>query len=89
MSTQKLLWIPKGDGHVPFGGSRPSRVWTISSHKDPASPPSLPFTPAHLYNAFLEDHIHDWKIRMTGFHYYSRVADLSKEGVWLLLEWDE
>jgi len=70
---------------------RPKRVWTLIGQCDENKPPSLPYTPKHLDNAFLEDYIHDWDLRdRVGseekvFHYYSRVSDGS---VWLLLEWD-
>jgi len=54
--------------------------------KSEASPPKLPFTPVHTENAFLEDHVHDYVLRQGQFHYYSRVTDLTKSGVWLLFE---
>lgn len=95
---QKLLWVPAmesngGFGHkrcvLPMDGEtvRPFRVWTLYGHTDEASPPSLPFSPVHLTNAFLEDRIHDWNIMPDGrLRYYSRV---STGQVWLLLEWKD
>jgi hypothetical protein len=89
---QKLLWMPRGKtarGAVPFDEARPFRVWTLYQHVDEAVPPELPYTPQHLQNAFLEDHVHDWIIRAGSLQYYSRAVNLQHTGVWLLLEWQE
>lgn len=65
--------------------TRPSRIWTLKSF-DQEKPPELPIIPQHNYNAFLEDHSHDWSVRRGKLEYFSRV---SNGGGWLLLEWDE
>lgn len=61
---QEVLWIPESRrAPVSFTeGKRPHRVWTLFNHTDPSKPPSLPITPVHHDNAFLEDHIHDWVV---------------------------
>jgi hypothetical protein len=50
--------------------------------------PQLPFFPRHNVNAFMEDYIHDWNVRVfegqAYLDYYSRVAD---RPVWVLLEY--
>lgn len=63
---------------------KPTRVWTLYLHRDPAAVPILPYEPLHNVNAFLEDQIHDWIWRDGRLKYYSRVID---GRVWLLLEY--
>lgn len=93
-TKQRLLWIPPAEDrggsvkqappvHVDFAEHDVKRVWTLYLHRDPASPPSLPFLPVHHHNAFAEDVIHDWNIWHGKFKYASRAID---GGVWLLLE---
>jgi hypothetical protein len=86
---QELIWMPqKSETELhasiswPDGKSVPKRVWTLIGPETP----SLPITPRHFYNAFLEDKTHDWTISNGRLFYYSRLTD---GGVWLLLEWDE
>lgn len=68
---------------------RPYRVWTVYTHMDQSTPPTLPLIPRHNHGFFLEDHIHDWTVPKPGkFRYFSRVVN-KEEGVWLLLEWKE
>jgi hypothetical protein len=90
---QGLLWIPPAEDRgafamqappVPFDGPEPDRVWTLYLHRDPNSPPALPFIPQHHHNAFAEDYVHDWNVFRGKFRYASRAID---GGVWLLLEW--
>jgi hypothetical protein len=89
---QELLWIPIGRDlggeslvcdPVPYAGKKPSKVWTLFMEEDPDKKPELPYHPAHLQNAFIEDWLHDWDLVGGMFKYYSRV---SEGGVWLLLE---
>jgi hypothetical protein len=90
-TTQKLIWMPKGRDvgamalkcEVPYDGEMPKRLWTLYFHDEESNPPILPFKPAHLTNAFLEDKMHDWDIREGKLHYYSRACE---GGVWLLFE---
>lgn len=63
---------------------RPARLWTLIDCHDKQHPPALPFVPVHLQNAFMEDHIHDWRLSGSTLSYYSRVMD---RGVWVLLEY--
>jgi hypothetical protein len=98
MSKQYLLFVkfaPKKPGQwrraVPTelptelqGLTRPARVWTLIGQTNPDQVPALPIIPTHNHNAFLEDHIHDWRIQGTKFNYYSRVMD---RGTWVLLEY--
>lgn len=64
------------------------QVWTLYLNTDPSKPPQLPFFPRHNVNAFMEDYIHDWNVRVfegqAYLDYYSRVAD---RPVWVLLEY--
>jgi hypothetical protein len=66
--------------------AKPTRVWTLYRHTDPATPPELPYDPHHGKNAFLEDEQHDWNWHNGVFKYRSRVAN---SPVWLLLEYKE
>lgn len=92
---QELLWVPSGEGgdmprggfRLPYAGPMPTTLWSLTSHRDPAAPPALPFRPVHQINAFVEDAVHDWKYDTTAnlLRYYSRV---SVGGHWLLLEFE-
>jgi hypothetical protein len=86
---QEVHWVPE-DRKVELSGTeRPFRVWTLYSlgglpeSKD-RPPPELPITPVHNQGAFLEDHIHDWRMIGTTLSYYSRVAE---SNVWILVEY--
>ena len=97
--NQRLLWIPQVEqkpggplaarGFASFEGTKPDRVWTLPRHTSEQDPPELPYTPVHMRTAFLEDYVHDWRVEKGGFWYYSRVHDLYRSGVWLLLEWED
>lgn len=94
MPRQRVVYIPKHSGPDPrrirsaeVGEERPQRVWTLFDHVDqPDSPPALPIVPRHHHNAFLEDHVHDWRLEKGRLIYYSRA---SEGGCWLLLEYEE
>ena len=85
---QTLLWVPGSPSVVDVDFTeRPFRLWTVFSHMDQKTPPTLPLTPRHNHGFFLEDHTHDWMmIGPQRLRYYSRVLG-KEEGVWLLLEW--
>ncbi len=93
MTTQRLIWLPP-ESNVPGTGTggvrlacpegRPVRLWTLFGATDEKAPPVLPFTPKHHDNAFLEDHVHDWRMEESTLRYYSRVTE---GGCWLLLEY--
>jgi hypothetical protein len=74
-------------GSVPFTEAKPDLLWTLVDAADPEKTPGLPIVPAHMKNAYLEDHIHDWIVRGGVLYYYSRVVDLKRNGNWLLLEY--
>lgn len=83
---QEVYWIPK-DRKVSITdqGKRPFRVWTLFLETDPDKKPSLPITPSHRGNAFLEDYVHDWNIeRGNVLRYYSRAI---QDSVWILVEY--
>ena len=89
---QELLYIKEWEqrGIVPNAlpiplKEKPSRVWTLPTQCDEAARPTLPYTPMHGYNAFLEDEMHDWTWRGGVFRYRSRVAG---SPVWVLLEYN-
>ena len=94
---QELLWIPEAEDRgafvkkaplVPFPyETRPMKVWTLYTERDPDKTPQLPLKSRHHHGAFKEGYIHDWEIRNGEFFdYFSRVID---GYVWLLLEWEE
>lgn len=87
---QQLLWVPGSPSIVDVDfDERPFRVWTVYSHMDQQTPPTLPLTPKHNEGFFLEDHTHDWiMLGPRKFRYFSRVVG-REDGVWLLLEWKE
>lgn len=96
MSTrQQVVFIP----HVPVGTGSPSkrsvvcpekpwRVWTLMGpdSMDETKMPALPIVPRHNHNAFIEDHIHDWRVEEGRLLYYSRI---SEGGCWILLEFQD
>jgi len=88
---QELLYMPQAErrGSVPFTGKAPKYIWTLFEAHDESKKPELPITPQHMHNAFMEDRYHDWIVQGGLLYYYSRVTDLKRMGVWLLLEWDE
>lgn len=81
MSTQVLVWVDKK--LTVAVTTKPNRVWVVPGDKK--HKPSLPYTPLHGSNAFLEDEGHDW-------HWERGV--LKHRGIrpdgntWLLLEYD-
>lgn len=85
---QALVWSSGSPSVVETDrDERPFRVWTVYTHTDQESPPTLPLTPRHNDGFFLEDHIHDWKmIGPRRLRFYSRVVG-QENGCWLLLEW--
>ena len=97
-TEQRLVWVPE-KSNVPgtgrggaslevekeVNGFPLTRVWTLYAN-DKENPPALPFGPVHNYNAFLEDHIHDWRLESGRLRYYSRVTE---GGCWLLLEYTQ
>jgi hypothetical protein len=93
LGNQRLLFVPfepadtfAGVRAVPvpvdFRESDVARVWTLYEN-DKNKPPTLPFSPMHNHNAFIEDRIHDWNIVNGKFRYGSRVMD---RDVWILVE---
>lgn len=90
---QMLLWVEwELNKALPTGGRfkeaslavKPRLIWTLLRGTDKAKPPSLPITPEHGVNAFMEDEIHDWRWQGGKLRFYSRVVGRS---VWLLLEY--
>jgi hypothetical protein len=92
---QEVHWVP--ESRVLSLPVKPFRVWTLyqpvdldrseDSTQDPTVTPTLPITPVHNYNAFLEDYVHDWQWYEGGkFRYYSRVA---RDRIWILVEYSE
>ena len=92
---QELIWIPLGEDvggrvtkvpPIPYDGPEPRLLWTLYRDCNPNEKPKLPIDPIHLSGAFLEDRIHDWRVRDGKLYYYSRA---SGGGTWALLEFDK
>lgn len=68
--TQHANEVPQGPG-----GRRIARIWTIMD-EDLLRQIGL----VHNRSAFLEDHIHDWRLDGNGkLHFYSRVVEIGRE----------
>ena len=74
-----LTTIMAGTRHAnplptPPEGRKLERIWTVIDREKLTE-----FGPVHNVSAFLEDHIHDWRIDRDGqLHYYSRVAEIDQ-----------
>lgn len=88
---QEVHWVPEAVPalrKVYIGDEMPYRVWTVYTHDQEDTPPTLPMVPQHHQGFFLEDYLHDWDVRKddAGIYlkYGSRVAD---GGIWILVEY--
>ena len=84
--SQEVVWIPECrwiERAEPVLTALNARIWTLYTHMDPDAPPQLPIVPRHMFNAFLEDYIHDWNHTSGRLRYYSRGVE---SRVWILIE---
>lgn len=96
ITKREMVWIPAAPSEREISKfcrarieGRAYRVWTLRGEgmDDPARRPALEgFIPRHNANAFMEDHLHDWRQDGDTLVYYSRVTS---GGVWVLVEFSE
>lgn len=74
-----LVSVLSGSRHAnplpePPPGRKIERIWTLINGEKLAR-----LGPMHQVSAFLEDHIHDWRLDNAGkLHFYSRLAEMNQ-----------
>lgn len=86
---QAVVWVPETkELLLPKEAVALHRVWTLSRHRDQATPPSPPIAPESFVGATLERFMHDWALSRfpegLGVRYFARTCEHS---VWVLLEY--